>query len=129
MKNEDKDRSGLPTKRGEIHQEFEKSKIHTLTQVVDYVPDTVVTRTMIKQLTGAISISSFTSGQERLEKILPFDTYIQILDGVAEIIISGKVYLVKCGDGIIVPAHAHHRIKSNHQFKMISTIIKSGYEV
>jgi quercetin dioxygenase-like cupin family protein len=59
---------------------------------------------------------------------LPFDNYIQIIDGSAEVIISDKVYKLRLGEGIVIPAHAVHRFNANEQFKMISTVIKSGYE-
>lgn len=62
------------------------------------------------------------------EKMSPFDIYIQIIDGAAEIIINEKKYQLKLGEGIVIPANAPHRFNANEQFKMISTIIKSGYE-
>lgn len=61
-------------------------------------------------------------------KISPFDTYIQTIDGAAEIIIKDKNYILKIGDGIIIPAHAKHCFKANEPFKMLATVIKSGYE-
>lgn len=62
------------------------------------------------------------------EKLSSFDTFVQIIDGTAELIISGKRYMLKLGDGIIIPAHARHNFNTNEQFKMISTVIKSGYD-
>ena len=67
-------------------------------------------------------------GEELDEKSSAFDTYIQIIDGVAEIIISSKIYKLKLGEGIIIPAHSKHQFNANEQFKMISTVIKNGYE-
>jgi glycosyltransferase involved in cell wall biosynthesis len=60
--------------------------------------------------------------------LLAFDNYIQIIDGSAEITISDKVFNLKLGEGIVIPANAKHSFNANEQFKMISTIIKSGYE-
>ena len=62
------------------------------------------------------------------EKTSPFDNYIQIIDGSAEISIDGKTYKLKLGQGIIIPAHAKHSFNADKKFKMISTVIKSGYE-
>lgn len=61
-------------------------------------------------------------------KTSPFDTFIQVIDGKAEIIIDNKSNILETGQSIIVPAHSHNTIKANVRFKMISTIIKSGYE-
>ena len=88
----------------------------------------MVSRTIIKKTTGNITVSSFDAGEELAEKISPFDTYIQIIDGAAEITIKTKIYKLKLGDGIVIPAHAAHCFNANEQFKMIATTIKSGYE-
>jgi quercetin dioxygenase-like cupin family protein len=71
---------------------------------------------------------SFYRGEELAEKTSPFDTYIQIIHGAAQITIDQKVHTLRLGDGIIIPAHSLHCFNANEQFKMISTIIKSGYE-
>jgi quercetin dioxygenase-like cupin family protein len=108
--------------------ELEKSKAHIVVEIIEYMPNAVVTKTIIKKSTGNITVSSLDAGEELAEKISPFDTYVQIIDGTAELIIDGKKYLLKLGDGIIIPAHTKHNFNANEQFKMIATIIKSGYE-
>lgn len=75
-----------------------------------------------------MTVSSFAVGEELAEKTSPFDTYIQVIDGTAEIIIDEKKYQLKLGNGIVIPAHASHGFNAHEQFKMISTVIKSGYE-
>ena len=108
--------------------ELEKSKSHIVVEIIEYMPNAIVSKTIIKKSTGNITVSSFDAGEELAEKISPFDTYIQIIDGAAEITINDKNYLLRLGDGIIIPAHARHHFNANVQFKMISTVIKSGYE-
>ena len=108
--------------------ELEKSKSHIIVEIIQYIPNAVVSKTIIKKTTGNITASSFDAGEELTEKISPYDNYIQIIDGVAEVIIKNKIYKLGLGEGIIIPAHAQHSFNANQQFKMISTIIKSGYE-
>ena len=67
-------------------------------------------------------------GEELGEKSIPFDTYVQIIDGATEVNIESKSILLKLGEGIIIPAHSKHSFTATEQFKMISTVIKSGYE-
>ncbi len=110
------------------NSELEKSKAHIIVEILEYVPHAVVSKTIIKKSTGNITVSSFDTGEELAEKTSPFDTYIQIIDGTAEITIDEKKYLLKPGNGIIIPAHAAHCFNANVKFKMISTVIKSGYE-
>ena len=111
-----------------VPSELEKTKVHIIVEIIEYVPKAVVSKTIIKKSTGNISVSSFATGEELAEKMSPFDTYIQIIDGAAEIIINEKKYQLKLGEGIVIPANASHRFNANEQFKMISTVIKSGYE-
>jgi len=108
--------------------EMEKSKTHIVVEIIEYMPNAVVTKTIIKKLTGNITVSSLDAGEEMAEKISPFDTYIQIIDGSAELFMDNLKYWLCLGDGIIIPAHTKHNFNANEQFKMISTVIKSGYE-
>lgn len=108
--------------------EIEKLKAHIIVEIIEYIPNAVVSKTIIKKTTGNITVTSFDTGEELEEKTSPFDTYVQIIDGVAEVIINEKDYLLRTGDGIVIPAHAPHCFNANEQFKMISTVIKSGYE-
>lgn len=55
--------------------------------------------------------------------------FVQIIDGTAKVCISDKHYQLGLGQGIVIPAHAAYSLNANEQFKMISTIIKSGYEI
>lgn len=107
--------------------EVEKSKVLFVVEIIEYIPNSVVIKTIIKKTTGNVSVGSFDSG-EMLTEIIPFDTFIQVIDGNAEILIDSKSNLLATGQAIIIPAHAKHTIKANERFKMISTVIKSGYE-
>lgn len=117
----------MPKKNMET-SELEKAKSHIIVEIIQYIPNAVVSKTIIKKTTGNITASSFDAGEELAEKTSPYDNYIQIIDGAAEIIIKNKVHKLSLGEGIIIPAHAQHSFNANQQFKMLSTIIKSGYE-
>ena len=108
--------------------EIEKGKIHIVVELIEYIPNAVVSKTIIKKVTGNVTASSFDAGEELDEKRSSFDTYIQIIDGVAELTIDKKQFKLKLGDGMVIPAHSSHQFSANQQFKMISTVIKSGYE-
>jgi quercetin dioxygenase-like cupin family protein len=108
--------------------EIEKSKAHIVIELIQYVPNSVVTRTIIRKLTGNINAIAIDSGESLSEKISPFDTYIQIIEGEAEIVIDNISSNLITGEGILIPAHAANVIRANNPVKMIRTIIKSGYE-
>ena len=108
--------------------EMEKSKAHIIVEIIEYMANSVVIKTIIKKSTGNISVMSFDSGEGLIEKTSPFDTFAQIIEGNAEIVIDNISNLLQSGEGIIIPAHLPNFIKPNGRFKMILTTIKSGYE-
>ena len=108
--------------------ELEKSKPHIVVEILEYIPNAVLSRTIIKKTTGNITVTAVDAGEELAEKTSPFDTFIQIIDGSAGVEIRSKKYTLRLGEGIIIPAHSAHCFNATEQFKMISTIIKSGYE-
>lgn len=108
--------------------EFEKLKEHIIVEIVEYMPNAILSKTIIEKTTGNITVSSLDMGQRLTETTNPFDMFIQVIDGAAEVFIDDKKYLLRTGNGIVIPAHSSHCINANEQFKMISTVIKSGYE-
>lgn len=110
------------------NNELEKNKAHIIVEIIEYLPESVVSKTIIKKTTGNVTAVSMAVGEELLERTSPFDTYIQIIDGNAEVTIDNKKVALKLGEGIVIPAHSKHSYNANEQFKMLATVIKSGYE-
>jgi quercetin dioxygenase-like cupin family protein len=108
--------------------EILKSTPHIIVEIIEYVDNSVLIKTILKKSTGDVGLMSFDAGEGLAEKISPFDTFIQIIEGKAEIFIDGKSNMLLTGQGIVVPAHRSSSIKPNGRFKVISTVIKSGYE-
>jgi len=108
--------------------ELEKSVAHIIVEIIEYIPNAVVNKTILKKSTGNISVMSFDSGEGLTEKTSPFDTFAQIIEGSAEIVINEISSVLQTGQAIVIPAHAPNYIKPNERFKMILTVIKSGYE-
>jgi quercetin dioxygenase-like cupin family protein len=108
--------------------EFGKSTTFVIGDTLGYVSNSVVIKTIIRKTTGHVSAVSCDAGEILSEKVSPFDTFLHVLDGKAEIVIDDESNTVETGQSIIIPAHARNTIKANVRFKMLSTIIKSGYE-
>ncbi len=109
--------------------EVEKATVHKIVEIIEYVANSVVIKTIIKKTTGNICAFSIDAGETIPEKTFPFDTYVQIIDGEGELIIDGKSNFLITGESIVIPAHKSSIAKANVRFKMIATIIKSGYEI
>jgi len=112
----------------ESYEQLEKLQSRYLAGIVDYISDTVVDHLILKKPTGYIRPVSFDFGQELKKRISPFDTFIQVIEGNADVIIDDISHTLETGHGIIIPAHATGTIRSGIRFKIIETIIKSGYE-
>lgn len=110
------------------NSELEKSIAHITVEIIEYIPNSVVIKTILKKSTGNISVMSFDSGEGLTEKTTPFDTFVQIIEGKAEIVINGESHSLHTGQSIVIPAHESNYIKPNGRFKMIMTVIKSSYE-
>lgn len=110
------------------YHEIERAKTFIVIEIIEYISNSVVMKSIIKKSTGNITAFLFDKGEALTEKIIPFDSFVQIIDGRAEIVIDGISHLLETGQSIIIPAHSSNIVKANERFKMISTIIKCGYE-
>lgn len=109
-------------------KEIKKSIVHLIAALIEYIPNAIVSRTILKKTSGNITLMSFDTGEEMPEKSSPFDAFEQVIEGTAEIIINKKKHKLEVGEGITIPTHSYNYIKSNHRFKIIETVIKSGEE-
>ncbi len=99
--------------------------LHTA-DLVGYQEGAVVSRTLINQKTGTVTLFAFDQGQELSEHTAPYDALVQVLDGETEITIVGQPFHLKAGDLIIMPANDPHAVKAMTKFKMMLTMIRSS---
>jgi quercetin dioxygenase-like cupin family protein len=96
-----------------------------LIDLIDYQEGSVVSRALIDKKTGTVTLFAFDEGQGLSEHTAPFDALVYIVDGEAEITISGKSLCVKEGEMVIMPANESHALKAIKKFKMLLTMIRS----
>jgi len=94
-------------------------------ELTEYQQGAVVSKEILKKDTGTVTVFAFDQGQGLSEHTAPFDAIAAILDGTAEIIISGKAHTVSEGEMIIMPADEPHALKANERFKMMLVMIRS----
>jgi len=102
-----------------------KSEILNIVSMVDYQTGAVVSRQITKAEAGNVTLFAFDLGQELSEHTAPYDALVHVLDGEAEIRISGKPFMLKAGDAIIMPANDPHALKAITKFKMLLTMIRA----
>jgi len=100
-------------------------KVALMQGLVEYQSGAVVSRTLIDKLTGTITLFAFDKGQGLSEHTTPFDALVYILDGEAEITISGRPLQVKKEEMLIMPANKPHALKATSRFKMMLVMVKS----
>ena len=108
-----------------MHDENLLAKALDLAGLIEYQDGAVVSRTIIKKPTGNITLFAFDKGESLSEHTAPFDALVYIIDGEAEVVISGKANHIKAGQIIIMPANEPHALKAIERFKMALVMIRS----
>ena len=98
---------------------------HRVVDMIDYQAGAIVSREVVKGKTGTVTVFAFDEGQGLSEHTAPFDALAHVLDGEAEITISGKAHQVRAGEMIIMPANKPHALKAVCRFKMMLVMIRS----
>ena len=100
-------------------------QVSNMKDMVVYQDGSIVSKEIIKKATGTVTIFAFDQDQGLSEHTAPFDALVQIVDGEAEIIISGESHHLKEGEIIIMPAGKPHALKALKKFKMMLVMVKS----
>lgn len=106
----------------ELNKNSEKINLFSTAQ---YQQGAVVSKVLLKKRSGNITLFAFDKGEGLSEHTAPFDAYVHVLDGDAEVTISGNKNILQAGDAIIMPAGEPHSLKAITAFKMVLVMIKS----
>lgn len=100
-----------------------KAQILHIAEMVNYQEGSVVSRQITKTEAGNVTLFAFDIDQGLSEHTAPFDALVHILEGEADVKISGDLFHLKAGDAVIMPAHEPHALKAVQRFKMLLTMI------
>lgn len=114
MKDKDKGKSG----------ELPPAKAVSLKGLLDYVPGSIVSRTLAKNKRSSITLFAFDQGQALSEHSAPFDAFVSVLDGKCEVVIGGKPIRVAEGQTVVMPANVPHAVNATNQFKMLLIMLR-----
>jgi quercetin dioxygenase-like cupin family protein len=104
---------------------FQPAQVVNMAALVDYQSGSIVSREILKGAKGRVTLFAFDRGEGLSEHTSPFDALVQVLEGEAEITISGKPHRVTGGELILMPAQQPHALKAVRRFKMILTMIRA----
>jgi quercetin dioxygenase-like cupin family protein len=115
----------MTTQQAQPKSEVPVAERIRLGELVNYQEGAVVSRTILKRLTGTVTVFAFDQGQGLSEHTSPFDALIQMLEGQAEIIVAGKPLSTGPGESVLLPANQPHAVKAVTPFKMLLTMVRS----
>jgi len=115
----------MASEQSQGKREMPAAEVISVAGMVNYQDGAVVSRTLINRPTATITLFAFDAGQGLSEHTAPFDALAHVLEGEAEITVSGKPMVTKEGDAVLMPAGQPHALKALTQFKMLLTMIRS----
>jgi len=92
--------------------------------IIDYQKDSIVSKTLIEQKSGNITVFAFDKGQKLSEHTAPFEALVEVVDGAGIITIDGSDYRLETGRQIIMPANIPHAVKAEEPFKMVLIMVR-----
>ena len=101
------------------------AQVAATAEFVSYQDGAVVSREIVRKPTGSVTLFAFDEGQGLSEHTAPFDALVQVLEGEAEIMISGQSHRLWGGEMILLPVGQPHALKAIQRFKMMLTMIRS----
>ena len=103
---------------------FEKGRVFDVAHMIDYAEGGVVSKELIHNDAGSVTLFSFDAGQQLSEHTAPFDALLQVVEGEMELSVEGQVNVVKAGEAFVIPNGARHSVSAAKPFKMIITMIR-----
>jgi quercetin dioxygenase-like cupin family protein len=95
-----------------------------LAELAAYQEGAIVSRVLVKQPAGSVTLFAFDAAQELSEHTAPFDALVQVLDGEAEVTIGGEPHLLHAGEVVLMPANVPHALRAPTRFRMLLTMLR-----
>ena len=115
----------MSSQQSQSKHEMPIGEVVRLIDLVNYQEGAVVSRTLVNRTTGTVTLFAFDEGQGLSEHTAAFDALVLLLEGEAEITVSGKPLRTTAGEAVLIPANQPHSLKALSRFKMLLTMIRS----
>lgn len=101
------------------------SEVHPLAALAGYADASVVSRSLMQNSAGSVTLFAFDAGQSLSEHTAPYDALVQVIDGVGEFTVGGVVHRVSAGEVLLMPADIAHSVRAVERFKMLLTMLRA----
>lgn len=115
----------VSSQQSQSKREMPAAENARLADLVNYQDGAVVSRTLVHREKGTVTLFAFDEGQGLSEHTAPFDALAHVVEGSAEIVVSGKAIPTNAGEAVLMPANQPHSLKALTRFKMLLTMIRS----
>ena len=99
--------------------------VKPLSELLQYQEGSIVSRVLLKNKGGTVTLFAFDQGEGLSEHTAPFEALVFVIDGEAEVEIAGNAYRVRQGETITLPANIPHAVRAATRFKMLLTMIRA----
>ena len=110
------------------NHEFENLKAFNISNELKYISNTIIVKHILNEKTGNIMALALDYGKVYKPKQTPFSTFVNVIEGKAEIVVDNISTYLQKNESMIIPGHVLYTIEANERFKMLSIILKSGYD-
>jgi len=113
------------TEEKEKKSKIQSGKVVELAKLVGYGKGAIVSRVLVENKAGTVTLFAFDAGEGLSEHTAPFDALVQVVDGEGEFVIGGKSCSVGKGQIVLMPANVPHAVRANKRFKMLLTMLRA----
>jgi quercetin dioxygenase-like cupin family protein len=113
-----------PPRMNVLPSELPPARPVVLSLELEYVPGSIVSRTIAKSRGGSLTLFAFDAGEELSEHTAPFDAFVQVLDGATELTIGGERVVARAGETVRMPAGIPHAVRAVERFKMLLSMVR-----
>ena len=99
-------------------------QVRNLSDMLQYQQKSIVSRMLVKNAGGSVTLFAFDAGEGLSEHTAPYDALVIGVEGRAEISIGGKANSVRAGDALLLPMNIPHAVSPVGSFKMLLIMIR-----
>jgi quercetin dioxygenase-like cupin family protein len=101
------------------------AEVKQLVDLLQYQNASIVSRVLLKNKGGTVTLFAFDIGEGLSEHTAPFDALVVVTEGEANVDIEGESYKVRQGETITLPANRPHAVRAATKFKMLLIMIRA----
>src|SRR5262245_7698495 len=115
-----------PLKTVQATPTLEPGEARPMRELVEYAGGGIVSKVLKKSPAGSLTLFAFDAGEDLSEHTAPFDAFVLVLEGRAELTIGGVRVRAAPGEIVLMPAGVAHAVRAPERFKMLLMMIREA---